>query len=1175
MNRNRFLSFASLFTAAVSILLVCLSVGHATFAQVEAGVVSGTVRDSSGAVIPGATVTVTNAGTSVVHTVQTAADGGYVVPALPPGTYDVKVTNGNFQPYETKAEVTVGAHVIVDAQLSLQAQSTTVEVVAQGGVEVNTQTQEISQVVNPDEIMNLPSLTRNPYDFVALAGNVSSGDRGMASGNGQVADNGQNQTDRGVGYALNGQRASGTEVLLDGAENTNIFNTNIALYVPQDAVLEFRVITNNFDAQYGRASGGVINLVTKSGTNGFHGDAWEFNRLSAYTANTYANVINGVPKGIYTRNDFGYTIGGPAIKNKLFFFQSTEWLRVRSGANLQAYVPTPQLIAASAPNTQAFMKAFGGNLPFVSTLTKGQLPTVAYSGTYGSAFAALPASTPAFGLVSYIVPADAGGDEPQNTYNLVARVDYNFDPNTQMFFRYGRERLVEFSGSVANTPYPQYNVGQGLNDDNYLLSVNHNFSANLLSSTKLNFFRYNNPFTYNNALQTVPTLFLFNNASVLGTAINLPGFFDTTTGVGGLPSGGPLNSIQINEDLIMSKGTHTIRYGGQYNYLQMNEAFAAYAQANEQIGTNFSNGTNGFLNGTLTNFTAAVNPNGHFGCAAQPYSGTSRGALIQTPACTLTLPATSPSFARSDRYNDWGLYLEDSWRLKPRLTLNYGMRYEHYGVQHNNNQQLDSNFYYGAGSTFFQTVRTGTLQVAPNSPIGQLWAPRWGTAAPRVGFAYDLFGNGKTALRGGFGISYERNFGNVTFNVIQNPPNYQVITISGATNGGITNSNAGPLTGSGLSVPIPTGSNRNVDEHINVAQTQFWGLSIDHQLGGAGVLSLEYNGAHGVHLYDIKNINMLGGGQVYLGDPQTGCAPPGPCYTRPNQAFTNINNRGSEGFSHYNALNVRYQTQDLMKTGLTIVANYTWAHSLDNGSSTFSESSSSSNGIGNLGYLDPRNPALDYGNSDFDIRNRLALSPIWQTPWFKGGRGLERQLLGGYVISGIFTARSGVPFTISDSTNSLNAGTGPYGIPRYTPATAPATMTTGAATSVIGPNDFGILTLPKANSFTGLLGVSDFGPFPAAMTERNAFRGPGAWNFDLSLGKTFAVTERFKLEFRAEAYNIFNHHNMYVNGFDLDAVNFSGGPVIVDGEKGGLGNLANGGNHDERRFGQFALRLLF
>ena len=209
MNRNRFFSFAPLFTAVVTILLAGLFVDRPAFAQVEAGVISGTVHDSSGAVIPGATVTVTNAGTSVAHTVQTAADGGYVVPALPPGTYDIKVTSGNFQPYETKAEVTVGAHVVVDSQLSLQAQSTTVEVVAQGGTEVNTQTQEVSQVVDSDQILNLPSLTRNPYDFVALAGNVSSGDRGMASGNGQVADKGQNQTDRGVGYALNGRRTSG------------------------------------------------------------------------------------------------------------------------------------------------------------------------------------------------------------------------------------------------------------------------------------------------------------------------------------------------------------------------------------------------------------------------------------------------------------------------------------------------------------------------------------------------------------------------------------------------------------------------------------------------------------------------------------------------------------------------------------------------------------------------------------------------------------------------------------------------------------------------------------------------------------------------------------------------------------------------------------------------------
>jgi len=1181
MNRNRFSSFASLFTAVVTILLAGLFIGQPTFAQVDTGSISGTVRDSSGAVIPSATVTATNTGTSLARTVQSAADGGYVVPSLTPGIYDVKITSGNFQPYETKAEVTVGAHVTLDAQLSLQSQTETVEVVAQGGTEINTQTQEISQIVNPEQILQLPSLTRNPYDFVALAGNVSSGDRGMASGNGQVADNGQNGTDRGVGFSINGQRASGTEILLDGAENSNIFNTNVALYIPQDAVQEFRIITNNFDAQYGRASGGVINLVSKAGSNSFHGDAWEFNRLSAYTANTYDNVVNKVPKGTYTRNDFGYTVGGPVIKNKLFFFQSTEWLRVRSGANLLAYVPTPQFLAASAANTQAYFKANGGTLPFKSVLTRPAAPTSSFNfNPTGPFAAAVPAGTPVFGLVSYTAPADAGGDEPQNTYNLLARVDYNLNSTTEVFFRYGRESLVEQAGSEFNSPYPQYNVGQALYNNNEMLSVSHNFTPNILSSTKLSFFRYNNPFTYNTALQTVPTLFLFNNGNVGGTAINLPGFFDATTGTGGLPSGGPQDSTQINEDVIWSKGAHTIRMGGQYNYIQMNQAFAAYAQANEQIGSSLSSGLDGFISGSLVNFQAAVNPAGHFGCASGPYNsqGSAGGVLIQTPGCILTLPVGAPSFARSDRYNDWALYAEDSWRVKPRLTINYGTRYEHYGVQHNNKSSLDSNFYYGPGSSYFQTIATGSIQTAPNSPIGELWKPRWGTIAPRVGFAYDVFGDGKTALRGGFGLSYERNFGNVTFNVIQNPPAYQVITISGAANGGITTSNSGPLGGAvGLQKAIPTGSARHVDQNINVAQTQFWGLSLEHKLGGAGVVSLQYNGSHGVHLYDIKNSNEIGSAQAYLGLPQpTGCPPPGPCFTRLNQGLTNINTRGSQGFSHYNGMSVQYQSQNIARTGLSVVANYTWAHALDNLSSTFSETSSGSNGVGNLGYLDPRNPALDYGNSDFDIRNRLALSPIWSTPWFNSGKGWERQVLGGYTVTGIFIARSGTPFNVSDSTNSLNGTfTGPYGIPRYTPATPLKSMTGNSILSTLSPNDFDILNLPVANSFVGFDGISDFGPYPAAMTHRNAFRGPGAWNLDFALSKDFAVTERVKLEFRAEAYNIFNHHNLYVNGFDLDAVNFPGVPVVVDGKKGGLGTLANGGNHDERRFGQFALRLLF
>ncbi|HET9994524.1 MAG TPA: carboxypeptidase regulatory-like domain-containing protein, partial [Candidatus Acidoferrum sp.] len=295
--------------------------------------------------VAGATVTVKNVATSVERSAQTGETGQYIIPGLNPGIYDVTVTSAGFSKFLARVEVTVGGRTPLDPQLSVSNQATTVEVVAEGGTAINTQTQELSQIIDSQQVAQLPSLTRNPYDFIALAGNVSNGDRTSQGGD-------QSTTGRGVNFAINGQREAGTEVLLDGVENVDIFSAAFGEQIPIDAVQEFRVVTNNFDAQYGRASGGVVNLTTKSGSNAFHGSAWEFNRLSAYTANTFANAVAGAPKGTYTRNQFGYVIGGPIKKDKLFFFQSTEWTRVRSNAVLQAYVPTPQFLALTSANTQ-------------------------------------------------------------------------------------------------------------------------------------------------------------------------------------------------------------------------------------------------------------------------------------------------------------------------------------------------------------------------------------------------------------------------------------------------------------------------------------------------------------------------------------------------------------------------------------------------------------------------------------------------------------------------------------------------------------------------------------------------------------------------------------------------------------------------------------------------------
>src|SRR5215469_7119146 len=251
------------------ILLITVATGfHAApaLAQVESGTISGTVHDATGAVVAGATVTAKNVATSTERTIQTGENGQYNLPGLAPGVYEITVASTGFASFKARAELTVGGQTSIDAQLSVSGQATTVEVVAGATTTVNTETQEIAEVISPTQIAQLPSLNRNVYDFVSTAGNVSAGDR-----MGSASD--QNTGTRGVGYVINGQRSSGSEILLDGAENVDLFTATVGQSVSPDVVQEYRIVTNNFEAQYGRASGGVVNVLTKAGTDNFHGTA--------------------------------------------------------------------------------------------------------------------------------------------------------------------------------------------------------------------------------------------------------------------------------------------------------------------------------------------------------------------------------------------------------------------------------------------------------------------------------------------------------------------------------------------------------------------------------------------------------------------------------------------------------------------------------------------------------------------------------------------------------------------------------------------------------------------------------------------------------------------------------------------------------------------------------------
>jgi len=397
-----------------------------------------------------------------------------------------------------------------------------------------------------------------------------------------------------------------------------------------------------------------------------------------------------------------------------------------------------------------------------------------------------------------------------------------------------------------------------------------------------------------------------------------------------------------------------------------------------------------------------------------------------------------------------------------------------------------------------------------------------------------------------------------------------------------TNSPLGPLGVAGPPTFLPNVQIRMPAPNINTAQTQFWSLALQRELARSTVLEVSYSGAHGVHLYDIENLNQTGSAQFYLGEPQS------PGLTRANTQYSALNMRGSLGGSSYAGMNIKLQTQNLHSTGLSLVANYTWSHSLDDLSSTFSDSLQGGSGaIGSLGYLDPLHPHLDWGSSDFDVRNRFVVSPIWETPWFKGGHGFARQALGGWSLVGILTVRSGIPFSVFDYTWDNNG----YTVPRLVPGSPITSYHTGSP-QALGPNLFGVLTVPAPVATTTCIlavacnptlgtgngdGISDFGPFPSNMTRRNSFRGPGAWNTDFALTKSFAVTERVKLEFRAEGFDIFNHHNYYVNTSNTYFTSDAPGtpPLVVNALKGGLNSIALGGNHDERRFGQFALRVMF
>jgi outer membrane receptor protein involved in Fe transport len=1091
------------------------------WAQAETGQITGTVTDPTGGVVANASLKAANSATGAERSSTSNGSGVYAFPNLEPGTYDLTVTAPGFSTVKEKITLSVGQKLGADIKLQVGTTSTTVEV-TEAAVQVNTETQSLTNLIDNKQITELPSLSRNPYDFVATIPNVSPTD----------------PSGRGVGYSINGLRSAGTNVMLDGVANNDEFTASVGQQVPLDSVQEYAITTSDFTAEVGRASAGVVNVITRSGTNAFHGSAYEFNRVSGLASNSYFNNANGIAQGIYDKNLFGYSIGGPIKKNKLFFFQNTEWTRVRSSAPQTAMVPTAQLIAASAPATQAFFAAYGKlrpDLTVLQTFTKAQLNPCTKGAAATDPCTALASNFPMFNEVTYNTAADAGGGSPQNTYDIVGNVDYNWNEKTQISAKYALYSENDFAGTVNTSPYSGYETGQTNLDNHLTISLTHTFSPSLISQTRVSYNRLTNLQPLAGA-PVSPTLYMSGSGAVQleGQNVAFPGYSEYSPG-NAIPFGGPQNFGVLTHDVTKIWGKHSFRFGGQFTYIQDNRTFGAYEEAIEALGTSVGNELSNFLAGQLHEFQAAVYPQGKF------------------PGQAVTLPVTAPNFSRSNRYKEGALYAQDSWKVTPRMTVNLGVRWEYYGVQHNNNPNLDANFYPGAGGLQSPAgIASGVVDTVPNSPNKTLWNPEYHDFAPRIGFAYDIFGDGKTSFRAGYGIGYERNFGNVTFNIIQNPPNYAVLGLTSGTAAfptiPITTSNSGPLAGSSGSVTLPAVTLRAVDPNIKTAYAHNYSASIEHQFGTNVIASASYSGSAGENLYSINYDNLPGMGNAYNNVP---CTPgtygnPGTCTSTINTQYASINGRANGGISNYNALITRVITKNFWKTGITLDANYTWSHAIDNLSDTFSSS-------GNayvLGFQDPFNPMGDRGNANFDIRHRIAISGIWNVPLFKG-TSLRDHILGGWEFAPIFTARTGSPYSLYDCTNG-------YEFCERAESAGPLAQkgVTNVPTAGV-PDNYQYYTFPtNLTSVAGAwynpkTGISDYGPYPLNQLGRDTFFTPGSWNLDLGLYKNTRVTERYTLQLRLELYNAFNHANFIVNTGDTDVSSFS----AVDGYFNGNRNV--------------------
>ena len=1076
------------------------------------GTIVGTVSDPSGAVIPGAKVTITNEATSTARDTKTNGQGYYVVPSLRPATYTLSVDAQGFaaatrKGIQLQADESATINVVVSVQQSTQA----VEINAQAAT-VNTTTSTVSDVVDQRRVVDLPLNGRNAASLLLVVA-------GATPAPGSDVDQGNTKTfPSAVTVSTNGSRQNQVSFRLDGANNNDLYTNSNQPFPFPDALQEFSVQTSNYSARYGGNAGGVVNVVTRSGSNELHGSLLEFDRNAVFNARNFFAAKRDQLK----RNQYGGTVGGPIViphvydgKNKDFFFFGYQGTKIRNiGGTSSAIAPLAQnltgdfsnVLTASDPNNP-FAKAtlvidpttnqqFPGNKIPLTRLDPAALAFTKY----------LPVASSGAGRYFYSIPL------AQDFNEYLVRGDHSFSDKDRLSLRYFNDKFHN-TGFLDKTNYLSNSNYSTIISQNALISETHIVGPNALNEFRFSFSRETSnrgPAPGSLSLGDLGVKLYQPGGLKTLEGINVSGFFNPSQTD---PADFIRSQYNLSDDFNLVKGKHSISFGFS--------AIRAQVLLRNQFRTS---GSYSFT-ADVTNDALASYMLGYVRTFTQGF-GEFKDNLI----------------------NSFSMYAQDDWHVSRNLTVNLGLRYDPQFPWKETKKRIEqfsvSDYNANVHSTVFTSAPAGLLFP------GDTGVPQWGTLgsykniAPRLGFAYAVGNDGKTSVRGGAGMFHDALqdgiFNNRFVDVTPFSPQFALTQPQGTFSNpylGLSNPYPSPFPppkDSPFPGPVLVITYDPANNHREITPVSYnWNLIIERQLAGDWILRAGYVGSHASHLLESLELNP----SVYkAGDTRSADA------RRAFQPYGSISQATQDVNSGYNSLQLTAQKR--LSHSFSVLANYTWSKSIDTLPYAQGITGVAAGSNSPVPWNFPGRHQYDRGPSEFDHTQRFVASYIYELPALKAANKALRLVAGGWQVNGIFTIQTGGPLTILAGKDQSQTGIG------------------SDRANYLGGDVYGGGACGATGTCVNYLVPSAFG-LPATGTYGNVgkglLRGPNLMSWDTGLFKEFAVwRERTKLQFRAEFFNTANR------------VNFNNPNVTQSA--GGFGSITSA---QDPRVGQLALKLLF